>query len=42
MADQRVRRMNINIEVSMHNAVMQFIEDYVAENDPAAKKKGCR
>ena len=57
MADQRVKRMNINVEVGLHNSfkavtaakgenmtdvLMRFIEDYVAKNDPAAKKKGRR
>ena len=57
MAELKVKRVNVNLEVSLHNAfkaataargenmtdvLMQFIEDYVAKNDPAAKKKGRR
>jgi len=57
MAEQKVKRMNINVEVSLHDAfkaataaqgenmtdiLLKFINDYVAKNGLAPKKKGRR
>ena len=57
MAELKVKRLNINLEVSLHNSfkaitaakgqnmtdiLLKFIEDYVAKNEPTAKKKGRR
>jgi hypothetical protein len=54
MAEQKVKRMNINVEVSLHDAfkaataaqgdnmtdvLIEFIQDYVARNGLAGKKK---
>jgi hypothetical protein len=54
LAEKKVKRMNINVEVSLHDAfkaataargenmtdiLLQFIEDYVAKNGVAPKKK---
>jgi hypothetical protein len=57
MAEPKVKRMNINVEVSLHDAfkaataahgdnmtdvLMEFIQDYVAKNGLAPKKKARR
>jgi ParG len=57
MAEQKVKRMNINVEVSLHDGfkaataaqgvnmtdvLMQFIQEYVAKNGLAPKKKARR
>jgi len=57
MAEPKVKRMNINVEVTLHDSfkaataargenmtdvLMRFIEDYVAKNGLASKKKGRR
>jgi hypothetical protein len=54
MTEQRLKRMNINVEVSLHDAfkaatashgdnmtdvLMEFIQNYVAKNGVAPKKK---
>ncbi len=54
MAEPKVKRMNLNVEVSLHDAfkaataaqgknmtdvLLAFIEDYVAKNGVAPKKK---
>jgi hypothetical protein len=54
---EKVKRMNINVEVSLHDAfkaataahgdnmtdvLMEFIQDYVAKNGHAPKKKARR
>ena len=54
MAEQKVKRMNINVEVTLHDAfkaataaqgdnmtdvLIEFIQDYVARNGLAGKKK---
>jgi hypothetical protein len=57
MKELKVKRMNINVEVSLHDAfksataahgdnmtdvLMEFIQNYVAKNGPAPKKKARR
>jgi hypothetical protein len=57
MAELKVKRMNINVEVSLHDAfkaataaqgvnmtdiLLEFIENYVAKNGLAPKKKARR
>jgi hypothetical protein len=55
LTDQKVKRMNINVEVRLHDAfkaataargenmtdvLLRFIDDYIAKNGLAQKKKG--
>ena len=57
MKELKVKRMNINVEVSLHDAfkaataargenmtdvLLEFIQEYVAKNGLALKKKGRR
>ena len=57
MAELKVKRMNINVEVSLHDAfkaataakgqnmtdvLIEFVQEYVAKNGLAGKKKGRR
>ncbi len=57
MKEQKVKRMNINVQVSLHDGfkaataargenmtdvLLQFIQEYVAKNGLAPKKKGRR